>query len=1289
MRIPQVLKTTFLGAALSCVGLAAASAQTTATWIGASGGEWNTLANWDIGIPDAGTNAVIGSTITANYNLPMVSPGFGVLTNAGILIINTNGFNSGQIFLNKAGGRAQLLINSGGALNVSGVLGLCSNSVVTIAAGSSLTVGGTFAIGCNVTNGGTSSYTPGSFGVVTNNGGTINSAATTINSGNATEAGNPLFVINGGVNNLGNVNIGRPSGSTQNALGTDGFIIYGGSVNMSSLIVGNNNWTTMLVSPGSIVTNAGSLILRNATAARPARILQTGGFFVTLGTNIFIPPAAAGAGVTYSITGGTNYSGGFQFGDTTANIGTVNFTNAANIFVGSLGMASNGAVGLNISLNTGGRFAAITDWTNGVPINMAGGSLDAEDDAGNPHNIYSSGVLRGTGNLIKIGGGTLTLGAANTYSGSTLINAGTVALDVGGNLAGTPIIVGSGTIFDVSAASFTLGSAKTIAGVGTIAGAFIAGSGSAISPAGVNAQGTLNFANGLAAAGANFNMELGSDPTGNAIPNDMVNVVGDLNLSGANNVVVTPVGSLGVGTYRLIKYSGNLIGSLANLTCVAGTLSNPAGEIDLIVTTVRPSANLIWKGDGVANVWDTATSSDWLNGASLDRFYTGDTNTFNDNTTNFVVNISGTVTPAPAAVVTVNAVNNYTFTGTGDITGATGLTKTNAGNLTILTTNDYTGITTLNGGTLSVSNLANGDTSSPIGAAANTPANLIFNGGTLAYLGGNVTIDRGATLLANNGTFNVVSNTTLTLAGNLTGPGALIESGSGQITLTGGNDYAGGTVINGGNLRANPAGTLGTNVLILSGGTNAANFQFAGDAQVLNNTLSVAGTNNYLTMNGNDTIGMATGSGTVYLNGASGNILTLQAADSSGFNGTFSLNTVGTLRLFPSSGTTLNASGATFNLGIGTGLLNNRNGGTYSLGALAGGSGAQLRGSANSGTAVTTYIIGGNNQSTTFSGSIATGAGGSGAGVNLIKTGIGTLTLNGGFTPVVGLDSDFNLVTNNNYVNLITYNGFTTISNGVLALAAPSVLINSPTITLAAPTAILDASQMGYADSTGTNLITNSLFEVVSGQTLNGLGMILGNLQMDAGSTLNVGLPGGTGILTVTNTISLNGAATMKISRVGSPASDELVAQQSAISFGGTLTVTNIGGQLQAGDTFTLFSAAGSVYNNSFSSITLPSNATWDTSKLSVNGTIRVLTAAGPPVLGSANFSQLSSGSITLAAMGNPGSAVAVLSSTNVALPLAQWTPVTSGNFDSNGNYNPTISVNPAAPQQYFILQAQ
>ena len=74
--------------------------------------------------------------------------------------------------------------------------------------------------------------------------------------------------------------------------------------------------------------------------------------------------------------------------------------------------------------------------------------------------------------LTKSGAGTLTLAAANTYSGLTAVNNGTLALDINGTIAGSPgLSIGAGATFDVSAkTTFTLGVPLTATTNATIRG---------------------------------------------------------------------------------------------------------------------------------------------------------------------------------------------------------------------------------------------------------------------------------------------------------------------------------------------------------------------------------------------------------------------------------------------------------------------------------------------------------------------------------------------------------------------------------------------------------------------------------------------------------------------------------------------------------------------------------------------------------------------------------------------------------------------------------------------------
>jgi hypothetical protein len=54
---------------------------------------------------------------------------------------------------------------------------------------------------------------------------------------------------------------------------------------------------------------------------------------------------------------------------------------------------------------------------------------------------------------------------------------------------------------------------------------------------------------------------------------------------------------------------------------------------------------------------------------------------------------------------------------------------------------------------------------------------------------------------------------------------------------------------------------------------------------------------------------------------------------------------------------------------------------------------------------------------------------------------------------------------------------------------------------------------------------------------------------------------------------------------------------------------------------------------------------------------------------------------------GTPGSPYHVLTSTNVSLPLAQWTPLFTNNFDANGDFAWTNAMNVNVPQQFYLIQ--
>jgi len=447
---------------------------------------------------------------------------------------------------------------------------------------------------------------------------------------------------------------------------------------------------------------------------------------------------------------------------------------------------------------------------------------------------------------------------------------------------------------------------------------------------------------------------------------------------------------------------------------------------------------------------------------------------------------------------------------------------------------------------------------------------------------------------------------------------------------------------------------LSTNALTLNGTTNPATFLFAGDSQTLNNTLNVVGTNNYLAGNGNDTVKAITGNGTLYLNNSSAGVLITMSGSLSDFSGTLAWNTLTTNRLDGLS--VYYGTNATFDLGTGIGTLMNRDGNmTVHIGALLGGPSTVLMGAFNSDNAnPTVYVIGAKGLNTLFEGKIQDRA--SQRKAALVKTGAGTLTL----------------------TQPSPYTSFTTVSNGVLALAyngsTDGTLTGTTNIYIVAG-ATLDVS--GRSDGT---------LNLGGSQTLRGSGLILGAVNTSGLVSPGSGVSGSLGTLTVTNSINLSGTTWIKLNRASSPNSDRLASSTAGvINYGGTLIVTNTGGALQAGDTFTLFSGA-TLNNSTFGDVQLPNYYSWDTSNLGVNGTVQVTAVLPPPALTNVDFSTLGSGTITLNAInGAPNGPVIVQTTTNL---LSNWTSISTNAFDGSGNFSLPVTVDPAAPQNYFRLLA-
>jgi autotransporter-associated beta strand protein len=260
-------------------------------------------------------------------------------------------------------------------------------------------------------------------------------------------------------------------------------------------------------------------------------------------------------------------------------------------------------------------------------------------------------------------------------------------------------------------------------------------------------------------------------------------------------------------------------------------------------------------------------------------------------------------------------------------------------------------------------------------------------------------------------------------------------------------------------------------------------------------------------------------------------------------------------------------------------------------------------------------------------------------------------------------------------VSNVSYTGNTTVNAGTLALSNAVALGSSPVLTVA-PGATLDAS--GRSD--GTLTLNN-------GQTLGGSGVLNGNVVVGGGATLFPGNPLGT--LTCNDNLTLNGGSTTEMGLNPSLSTNEVVSVAGALTYGGTLVLTNLGGPFSNGNSFKLFNAAGG-FNGGFTNIVpvIPAvNLGWNTNGLTngVLGVVALPTAS--PRFGSVNFS--SNGLVLGGTNGVSNWTYYVLASTNLGASVSSWTRLATNAFNANGGFLFTNPFPATASPNFYLLQLQ
>jgi autotransporter-associated beta strand protein len=629
---------------------------TTNTLTLAGGISASTTGNKILAVNGSGNTAISGAISAGSGAVNLVKTGTGTLTlsgggaiggnfitayggtNAAVILGGTTKISSGTytsagefvvggVLANGGAGVNTNFTMDGGSLNISSYLSLGrGNGVGAVSSdivlnNSSALTATNFSAGYNNNN--TSNLPKGTF--------TLNNTSTFSDSG--------VF------------NFAESVGSNMTMTLNDSSVLTSTATGNNTQYVGNNGTGTLNINGSSTANFAADLHL-GASATGNGRVNLNGGTlnFATSATKwFFVGDNGVGR---VDVNSGTwklenNSSIKFSNGTSVGNVinqngGAVTFYSNAGTTIGGTGaldMQLGGTATANNTYNLNGGTLTVpqiisTQTTGTRTVNLNGGTLKAAKSTtaffslgtGNARaNVRDGGAIIDTntfdvtvaqallhsnvggdnpvdGGLQKNGLGTLTLSGANTYTGVTNINVGTLALASTGSLTSTQISVSSGATFDVSAvSSYSVGSGVTLTNNGTVNGGFTVAAGGTVNGSGTfsnavtvngnlnpgNSPGTVTFANGLAlAAGSNLGWELNANTDSGAGTNfDQVLVTGGaltvadgamLNLSFTGTVDFTDAFWTTDHTWTVVDFAGT--GDEGALTL--GSISGGVGDFN-------------------------------------------------------------------------------------------------------------------------------------------------------------------------------------------------------------------------------------------------------------------------------------------------------------------------------------------------------------------------------------------------------------------------------------------------------------------------------------------------------------------------------------------------------------------------------------------------------------------------------------------------------------------------------------------------------------------------------------
>ncbi len=818
-------------------------------WLSASGGAWNTAANWSSspffpndGTPSNGTGYNV--TINATGSPYTVTLGIGVMiqnltlnsanatlsldTGANLRIINSANLQNGTLAFNSGTLR-------GGTLNLTGGLLTFSNSGSNVM--NNVQVIGGFAIA-------------NANGILRLDGGTQISGTVNLSAANTLLAFNQDATMTGLTVNMGSAGINAfvsVEGNHTVTLDNTVFLHGVGNIGQARIIGGNRT----LINQGTISADLSgqTLTINPVNFTNQGTLNAINGAILTLSGNV------TNSGTIVANASTLNLNGTFTGGST----GVVNATNSAINLGGNFTTAGlnqitrvGGTLTLSGTLNNAGTNFALTPALGVLTLNggtISGGTVDNTGGQALAFSNSGSNILN---NVIVNGG--LTISNSN----------GTVRLDGGSQINGAVTLSGSNSLLAFNQDATMTGLTVSMGSAGINAFVSVEGNHTVTLDNTVFLHGVGNIGQARIIGGNGTLINQGiisADLSGQTLTINPVNFTNQGTLNAINGAILTLSGN--------VTNSGTIVANASTLNLNGTFTGGSTGVVNATNSAINLGGNFTTAGlNQITRVGGTLTLSGTLNNAG----------------TNFAL------TPA-LGVLTLNG--GTISGGTVDNTGGQALAFSNSGSNILnnvivnggLTISNSNGTVRLDGGsqingavTLSginsllafnqdatmtglTVNMGSAGINAFVSVEGNHTVTLdntvslhgVGNIGQARIIGGNGTLINqgiisadlsGQTLtinpmnFTNQGTLNAINGAILTLSGNVTNSGTIVANAS---TLNLNGTFTGGStgVVNATNSAINLGGnftTAGLNQITRVGGT-----------LTLSGTLNNAGTNFALT----------------------------------------------------------------------------------------------------------------------------------------------------------------------------------------------------------------------------------------------------------------------------------------------------------------------------------------------------------------------------------------------------------------------------------------------------------